>query len=271
MPSNGSVVVTLLVIAVIAVGPCRGDGPALVNEVPPSESGADFVDQWVLSGDAIGNALGAVTGQMLFSALFGPAGWAVGSFVGGYAGGLMGEWVDNRVGRAYNYASFSRPPFGEPGNIVLRNAGPMEQLLYQVDARGVVGGNLAGMGMHYALKLAARSTPGLGVLMNPVVLFVADYVAAIVADNGDGMVDLAAVGAVMDRRRGFDPDEPSSPRGWELYEDEPLTARELYSAAVEALENSRRGAGAEDRTVEHAWRRYDEVSTPAERRTKGAP
>jgi len=226
-------VAVLVLVAFVAPSPATCQ--SLINDGPASEGPADFVDKWVISGNAIGNSVGAVAGQMLVTALFGPAGWVVGSLVGSFAGGMLGEYVDNKIHKSYNYAAFNRPPLGEPGSLILKDAGPLEQLLYQIDARAINGGNMATFAAHFGMNLIGRSIPGCAGLLNPVLMIVVDYLAGILGDNLDGLVDPSAVGARLDRARGFDPAAAEVKAGWEIYKDRPLTARELYQATVDAL------------------------------------
>jgi hypothetical protein len=173
----------------------------------PTEDVADVLDLWVVNGNALGNAIGAVLGQVAFAPL-GPGAWVAGSLVGGVAGGILGEWLDNQVHRAYNYAAFDRPALGEPGSVVLEGAGPWEQFFYQLDSRVLIGGNLATWGTHFGLNLMARTIPGLGGI-SPLLLGVADYVAGNLGDVFDGSIDLAALGERLDARD----DSPPSPVG----------------------------------------------------------
>ena len=216
-----------------------------------NEKLADFVDKWVISGNAIGNALGAVAGQALFSVLFGPAGWAIGSMVGGFAGGLIGEYMDNKIHKSYNYSAFNRPALGEPGSIVLENAGPYEQLFYQIDSRVIVGGNITAFISHMGLNCMARAVPGCGFLGKPLLLFTADYLAGILGDNVDGLMDFSSVGAELDAiHEAKEPTISSPSRPFRRS----ATIDELYLATVRAIESSSNGPALED--VKCKWEEY---------------
>jgi len=255
------VVVGLVLVGLVAGwGAPPAAGQSLFNDGPPIENAGDFADKWLINGNAIGNAIGAVMGQSVFSLVFGPAGWVVGSIVGGVAGGLVGEWVDNKIYKSYNYAAFNRPPLGEPGSIVLENAGPMEQLLYQIDSRILIGGNITALVAHFGINLAARSMPGGRLPLDPVALAIADYLAGIIGDNVDGLMDLSAVGRRLDEARGFDPATVGPPPGLEIYVDDPLTFRELYLATLAALRNDGPTTAAEGRAkARELWERYAEA------------
>ena len=237
---------SLCLVALLLLSCCNPCFAASQNEKL-----ADFVDKWVISGNAIGNAFGAVAGQALFSVLFGPAGWAIGSLVGGFAGGLIGEYVDNKVHKSYNYSAFNRPALGEPGSIILENAGPYEQLFYQIDSRVVVGGNITAFISHMGLNFMARAVPGCGFLGKPLLLFTADYLAGILGDNVDGLVDFSSVGAELDAiHEEKEPNISSTSRPFRRS----ATIDELYLATVRAIEGSPSGPVMEG--VKSRWEEY---------------
>ena len=213
---------------------------------------ADFVDKWVISGNAIGNAIGAVAGQALFSVLFGPAGWAIGSVVGGIVGGLVGEYIDNKIYKSYNYAAFNRPALGEAGSVILDDAGPYEQLFYQIDSRVVVGGNITALISHMGLNCLARTIPGCGWLGKPLVLFTADYLSGILGDNIDGMMDFSSVGAELDEIQQDGIADISSPLA--MTPQKPFKLHELYEATKRAIERSSSAEALNE--ARENWERY---------------
>ena len=222
------------------------------------EEVADFVDKWVISGNAIGNALGAVAGQALFSVLLGPAGWAFGSMVGGIAGGLIGEYVDNKIHKSYNYAAFNRPALGEPGSVILENAGPYEQLFYQIDSRVIVGGNITSFVSHMGLNCMARAIPGCGWMGKPLLLFTADYLAGILGDNVDGLMDFSSVGAELDHIHEAREATISS-SGRPIRRSASLD--DLYLATVRALEgNPSHRTDRSAKEIKECWEKYKTAS-----------
>ncbi len=205
-----------------------------IRPVPETKNAWDFVDKWVISGNAIGNAAGAVLGQTIGAALFPPIGWAIGSFIGSSIGGMVGELIDNKIYKAYNYAAFNRPPFGE-GGLYLRGVGPYEQLFYQIDARGVNMGNIFTNITHFGLNLLARSIPGASWLIKPGFLVACDYFAGVLGDNLDGLVDLASIGGEIDKKRAIVASQQTTGTTTTVPQRGGLTLKELYEAAKRAL------------------------------------
>ena len=163
---------------------------------------SDFVDKWLINGNAIGNSIGAVVGQSLVGLAFGgPVGLFLGSILGSTVGGYLGNMVDDRNGIAVNYTAFNRPPVTQ-GGIWLENVGPWEQFMYQFDAFVLNGGNIAGIGTNLLMNTMARTIPGLGSLANPILLTIVGYLAGCVADNIDGLIDLGLIGRRIDVARG---------------------------------------------------------------------
>jgi hypothetical protein len=157
-----------------------------------------FIDKWLINGNAIGNSIGAVVGQSLVGLAFGgPAGLFIGSVIGSTAGGWVGSLIDDRMGVAINYSAFDRPPVTE-GGIWLKDVGPWEQAMYQVDALVLNGGNIAGIGSNLIMNIMARTIPGMTMMANPILLTLVGYVTGTVADNIDGMVDLGLIGRQID-------------------------------------------------------------------------
>lgn len=273
-----SLLVGVLLHALVVL-PAPASAQQLLHTSPDLDGPADFVDLWVINGNAIGNAVGAVAGQMAFTALLGPGAWAIGSIVGAVGGGFIGEWADNKVHRSFNYAAFNRPPLGEPGSLVLKDAGPMEQFLYQVDSRIVNGGNLFTFGAHFGINLLIRAIPGGGAMIAPVALGIADYVAGTIGDNLDGMVDLSAIGAHMDRARGLGPREDGpdpggegeagearvEEPGWRSYAEDRPRLWEFYEATREAIAADD-GAAAPRESILEWFERYRAL-----RRGDGSP
>ena len=95
-------------------GPVSSD-TADIRPLPETNGPLDFLDKWVISGNAIGNSVGAVIGQTVGAAVFPPFGWVVGSFLGTMVGGLIGTYCDNKRHKGYNYGAFNRRPVGEGG------------------------------------------------------------------------------------------------------------------------------------------------------------
>jgi hypothetical protein len=166
---------------------------------------ADFVDKWLINGNAIGNSIGSVVGQSLMALAFGgPVGLLVGTMMGSIIGGYIGNAIDDRSGIAVNYTAFNRPPVTQ-GGLWLEGVGPWEQFMYQFDAYVLNGGNIAGIGVNLAMNTMAKCIPGLGSLANPILLVIVGYLAGCVADNVDGMIDLGLVGRRIDNARGLAP------------------------------------------------------------------
>ena len=164
-----------------------------------------FADKWLINGNAIGNAIGAVVGQMLLGMVFaGPIGLVIGSGLGSLIGGYIGAGIDDRMGIAVNYVAFNRPPLTQ-GGTWLKDVGPWEQFFYQVDAWVLNGGSMAGLSCHFMMNFMARTIPGLGILANPVLLAVCNYIVATFADNMDGLVDLGLIGKKIDQMKGLSP------------------------------------------------------------------
>ena len=233
----------LVLMGLLACPALYASGPAPeaakeadIREVPETKNAWDFIDKWVISGNAIGNAAGAVLGQTIGAALFPPLGWVIGSFVGSTLGGMVGELIDNKIYKAYNYAAFNRPPFGE-GGLYLRGVGPYEQLFYQIDARGLNLGNIFTNITHFGLNLMARSVPGAGWMMKPGLLMAADYFAGVLGDNIDGLVDLATIGGEIDKKRAIVASEQTTGTT-SVAKRGGLTLKELYEAARRALINN---------------------------------
>mgnify|MGYP001595914078 CR=1 FL=1 len=175
------------------------------NKESVKESALNFTDKWLINGNAIGNAIGAVVGQMLLGMVFaGPIGLVIGSGLGSLIGGYIGAGIDDRTGIAVNYTAFNRPPLTQ-GGTWLKNVGPWEQFFYQVDAWVLNGGSLAGLSCHFMMNFMARTIPGLGLLANPVLLAVCNYIVATFADNMDGLVDLGSIGKKIDDMKGLSP------------------------------------------------------------------
>lgn len=175
-----------------------------------------FFDKWIINGGNLGGAIGAVMGQFLMGAICpGPVGLVVGSLLGNQIGQLIGEYMDNKVYRAYNYAAFNRPALGEPGSVVLEGAGRWEQSFYQVDRWIISGGGLATMAAHFFFNFAARTVPGAGFFAMPLFLILGDYVAGNIGDNVDGLIDLSLLGRKIDKMKGntleVDTHAPSAP------------------------------------------------------------
>lgn len=205
-------VAVLLVVTMLAAS-APHCALALEPETTQSETGQpdttqkvkNFVDKWIINGNAIGNAIGAVVGSMLFGLVFpGPVGLVAGSFIGSTLGGFIGAAIDDRVGIAVNYAAFNRPALTS-GGVWLEGVGPWEQAFYQFDNWVLNGGNLASMACHLTLSFAARTIPGAACLAGPIFLMLADYVVGNVGDNIDGLIDLGLVGRKIDEARGQAP------------------------------------------------------------------
>lgn len=192
------VIIGFILLGLLLAGPVLA-GPA--DAPHPAGRKADFVDKWLINGGNLGGAGGAVLGQVIAGRLLpGPVGMVAGSFIGNLVGSLAGEWGDNKVGKSYNYAAFNRPALGEPGALVLKDAGPRERSLYMFDRWVVSGGAMAGMATHFGLNFLARRIPGAGYLAAPLFLVAANYVAGCIGDNIDGSIDLAKVGRRLDER-----------------------------------------------------------------------
>ena len=161
-------------------------------------SSQKFIDKWILNGGALGSAIGSIIGCFVFQTFFpGPVGLVLGTLVGGTIGSLIGTYIDDRKGEAINYTSFKRPPVTK-GGIWLKGVGPWEQFMYQVDAFVLNGGSIGANISHIGLSLLAKSVPGVGAWLSPIVIGVADYVAAVIGDNIDGKVDLGDIGKKWD-------------------------------------------------------------------------
>ena len=170
-------------------------------EVPKERtSGQKFIDKWLINGGALGSSIGSIVGVFVFQTFFpGPIGLIAGTLIGGCIGGMIGSYFDDRKGEAINYASFKRPPLTK-GGMWLKNAGPWEQFMYQVDLWGLNGGSIASSATHIGLTTMARCIPGVGPWLSPLAIGVADYAAAVVVDNVDGKIDLADVGKKWDEQ-----------------------------------------------------------------------
>ncbi|MBI4858674.1 MAG: hypothetical protein HY815_00120 [Candidatus Riflebacteria bacterium] len=203
---SGTLAVACL-LSVLVASPCPAQ-PAVGPAVGPvsesrNEKVRGFIDKWVLNGGNIGGAIGAVAGQALGTALFpGPTAMVLGSFVGNQIGQIIGEYTDNKVGEAYNYAAFNRPGLGQDGGgFILPNAGPYEQAFYQLDRWVISGGFLASMGMHFGLNYLGRVVPGGQILLRPLTMIIADYVAGSIGDNIDGSTAARSPGASTGKPR----------------------------------------------------------------------
>lgn len=177
----------------------------------------EFLDKWVINGNAIGGALGATLGQYLGTVMFpGPVGWVVGSLVGGLVGGIVGNLIDNQFGGAYNYAAFDRPPI-EDGGLVIEGAGTWEQALYQTDLWVVSGGGIMSLVAHFGVNLLAPFVPGgLGRFLSSYVgIFLFDAFFGTIGDNLDGLIDGGKIGAEIDEalenRKDEDERRPRAP------------------------------------------------------------
>ena len=161
-------------------------------------SSQKFIDKWLINGCALGSSIGSIVGVFVFQTFFpGPIGLIAGTLIGGCIGGMIGSYIDDRNGEAINYASFKRPPLTK-GGMWLKNAGPWEQFMYQVDLWGLNGGSIASSATHIGLTTLARCIPGVGPWLSPLAIGVADYAAAVIVDNVDGKIDLADVGRKWD-------------------------------------------------------------------------
>ncbi len=202
----------------LALVVCCGAGfPASAAGAPPSASGdgaaeaaspreeggfRDFLDKWIINGGSIGGAAGATIGQIIGSALLGgPAGMIVGSVVGNLVGGVAGTLIDNSINKAYNYASFDRPPLGR-GGMVLKDAGEWEQFFYQIDQWAISGGGILSYIAHFGVNLLGPLVPGpIGAFLSSYLgIFVADAVIGTIGDDIDALIDGGDLGAFMDRR-----------------------------------------------------------------------
>jgi len=192
----------------------------------------NFVDKWVINGNAIGNAIGAVAGQMLFAMCFGgPFAIVAGSILGSIVGGYIGAAIDDRMGIAVNYAAFNRPPLTQ-GGTWLSGVGPYEQFFYQIDNWVINGGNIAGLSVHFLLNAMARTIPGLGILASPILLAVSNYVAGTIADNMDGLVDLGLIGRKIDSAKGLSPTVVTSDGATEATERPDFGIRDAYDEVL---------------------------------------
>jgi len=201
---RGTTIVVLAVLAMhlLPVPVTADDHPFVYDEgqfrESPRSSTQRFIDKWILNGAALGSAIGSVVGVFVFQTLFpGPIGLVAGTVIGGTIGSLIGSYIDDRHGDAINYTSFDRPPVTK-GGMWLKGVGPWEQFMYQVDSWVLNGGSLASTATHIGLSTLARCVPGVGAWLSPVMIGVADYAAAVVADNVDGTIDLASTGRKWD-------------------------------------------------------------------------
>lgn len=175
----------------------------------------DFVDKWVINGNAIGGAAGATLGQWLGTVMLpGPVGWVVGSMAGGLVGGILGNVIDNQIHNGYNYAAFDRPPM-ESGGLILKGVGPWEQGFYQVDQWVVNGGGIASLVAHFGVNLVGGFIPGpLGKFLQSYIgIFVFDAIFGTLGDNVDGMIDGGLIGRKIDEAKGLGPFADASTRG----------------------------------------------------------
>lgn len=182
------------------VEPARSTAQHVDKYIPPSERtrSQKFIDKWILNGAALGSAIGSLVGVFVFQTFIpGPVGLILGTLVGGTIGSLIGSYIDDRKGEAINYSSFERPPVTK-GGMWLKDVGPWEQFMYQIDAWVINGGGLAANISHIGLSLLARAVPGIGAWLSPVMIAVSDYVAAVIGDNIDGTVDLGNIGRKWD-------------------------------------------------------------------------
>ncbi len=174
----------------------------------------DFIDKFVINGNAIGGAAGATIGQWLGTVMLpGPVGWVVGSMAGGLVGGILGNVIDNQVHLGYNYAAFNRPPM-ESGGLILEGVGPWEQAFYQVDQWVVNGGGIASLVAHFGVNLVGGFIPGpLGKFLQSYIgIFVFDAIFGTLGDNVDGMIDGGLIGRKLDEANGDGPKAASAPR-----------------------------------------------------------
>lgn len=172
------------------------------TQVQPKErnSSQKFIDKWIVNGGALGSAIGSIIGCFVFQTFFpGPVGLILGTLVGGTIGSLIGTYIDDRNGEAINYTSFKRPPVTK-GGIWLKGVGPWEQFMYQVDAFALNGGSIGANLSHITLSLLAKSVPGIGAWLSPIVIGLSDYVCGVIGDNIDGEIDLGDIGKKWDSR-----------------------------------------------------------------------
>ena len=201
-----------------------------------------FIDQWILNGGALGSAIGSIIGCFIFQPLIpGPVGLVFGTVVGGLIGSLIGNYIDDRIGVAINYSSFDRPPVTK-GGMWLEDVGPKEQLMYQIDAWVINGGSIGANLSHIGLSLLARSVPGVGAWLSPIVIGVADYVMAVIGDNIDGTVDLGSIGKKWDEEDKSTEDAKSYGESYEkvieeMQEGTINSQRDAYSDYLERYDS----------------------------------
>lgn len=165
-----------------------------------TETTEDFLDKWVLNGGSIGSAAGAILGQVLGSVLFpGPIGWVVGSTLGGFLGGIVGTLIDNKIHKAYNYASFDRPPIDD-GGLFLEGAGFWEQTLYQIDQWVISGGTVGSLVGHFGANMLGAVLPGgVGAFLSSIGgVFLINLLFGTIGDNLDGLIDMGKIGERVD-------------------------------------------------------------------------
>ena len=242
------VVLPLLICFIFALCPpalyCaddKADSESASEKKAVKDKALEFADKWLINGNAIGNAIGAVVGQMLLGMVFaGPIGLVLGSGLGSLIGGYIGAGIDDRTGIAVNYTAFNRPPLTQ-GGTWLKDVGPWEQFFYQVDAWVLNGGCLAGLSTHFMMNFMARTIPGLGILANPVLLAVCNYIVATFADNMDGLVDLGLIGKKIDTMKGLSPTVGTTDAASEAEGRPPIEHFTLRDAYNEVLYQMRHG------------------------------
>lgn len=168
-----------------------------------------FIDKNILNGYVLGSSIGSAVAIAGVCALaVSPPGLLLtmtASTIGGLVGGLAGSYVDDRVGEAYNYSDFRRPPVTK-GGLVLEDAGFWEQTMYQIDAWGITGPTVAQVTQaaltRGALHLAGSALPGIGPFVTSIagqaVIGAIGYGAGCASDVVDGHVSLADYGRRLD-------------------------------------------------------------------------